>query len=155
MAFSKIKAEFSPNLYIFFSASLQVQELCYRRSWKQQLAQAKVELREKRFRWNKKCTLWIQTVFYDFLLEISLFLMFKSTLKALTANSTRTITRAISFGTINYFSLFGEQNGSQLCWADLIQRLEKGEVQSLEGWNADPSLLQACRGGLISSGQHT
>lgn len=50
-----------------------------------------------------------------FLLEISLVLMFKSTLKALTANSIRTISRAISFGTINYFSLFGEQNGSQLC----------------------------------------
>lgn len=73
-----------------------------------------------------KYTLWIQTVFV-FLLEILLFLMFKSTLKALTANSIMTISRAISFGAINYFSLFGEQMG--LSYAELIQRLEKGKVQ--------------------------
>lgn len=153
MAFTKIKAEFSPNLYVFFSAGLQVQELCYRCSWKQQLAQAKVELRGM-FQMQHEARSVDSDSVLCFLLEISLFLMFKSTLKALTANSIRTISRAISFGTINYFSLFGEQNGSQLCWADLIQRLEKGELQSLEGWNADPSLLQACRG-LLLSGQHT
>lgn len=73
-----------------------------------------------------KYTLWIQTVFV-FLLEILLFLMFKSTLKALTANSIMTISRAISFGAINYFSLFGEQMG--LSYAELIQRLEKGKVE--------------------------
>ena len=61
---------------------------------------------------------WFQTVFYAFLLEFSLFLMFKSTLKARTANSMRTISRAISFGAINYFSLFGEQMG--LSYAELI-----------------------------------
>lgn len=72
----------------------------------------------KHFRWNMKCTLWIQTVFYPFLLESSLFLMFKSTLKVLTANSIRTISRAISFGAINYFSLFGEQMG--LSYDELI-----------------------------------
>lgn len=57
-------------------------------------------------------------MFYAFLLEISPFLMFKSTLKALTAHSIRTISRAISFGAINYFSLFGEQMG--LSYAELI-----------------------------------
>lgn len=57
-------------------------------------------------------------MFYAFLLEISPFLMFKSTLKALTANSIRTISRAISFGAINYFSLFGEQMG--LSYTELI-----------------------------------
>lgn len=57
-------------------------------------------------------------MFYAFLLGISLFLMFKSTLKALIDNSIRTISRAISFGVINYFLLFGEQMG--LSYAELI-----------------------------------
>lgn len=74
--------------------------------------------RDKHFRWNMNYTLWIQTVFYAFLLEISLFLMFKSTLKVLIANSIRTISRAISSGAINYFSLFGEQ--MSLSYAELI-----------------------------------
>ena len=60
----------------------------------------------------------IQTVFYAFLLEISLFLTFKSTLKVLTANGIKTISRAISFGAMNYFSLFGEQ--MDLSCAELI-----------------------------------
>lgn len=55
-----------------------------------------------------KCTPLIQAVFCAFLLEVSLFLMFKSTLKVLIANTIWTITRAISFGSINYSSLFGE-----------------------------------------------
>lgn len=74
--------------------------------------------RDKHFRWNTKCTLWIQAVFYAFLLGISLFLMFKSALKALIDNNIRTISRAISFGVINYFLLFGEQMG--LSYAELI-----------------------------------
>lgn len=73
---------------------------------------------DKCFRWNVKCALWIQTVFYAFLLKIALFLMFKSTLKALTANSISTISRAISFGAINYFSPFVEQ--MDLSYAELI-----------------------------------
>lgn len=74
--------------------------------------------RDKCFRWDMKCTLWIPTVFYAFLLEILLFLMFKGALKALIAHSTRTISRTVSFGVVNYFSLFGEQMG--LSYVELI-----------------------------------
>lgn len=68
---------------------------------------------------DMKCTVWILTLFYIFLLEIPLFLIFKSTLKVATANRIGIISKAISFGAINYFSLFGEQMG--LSYAELIQ----------------------------------
>lgn len=72
--------------------------------------------------------------FYDFLEQISLFQMFQITLRAPSKNI-RTISKAVSLGVINYFSLLSEQ--MSLRWAVLISSRDWKKKCSLEGWNMD------------------
>lgn len=96
--------------------------------------------KDKCFPWNMRGTLWIQAVLCLLIRNVSISDIPERS-ESTTSSSVRTISRAISFGVINYFSLLSEQ--MSLRWAELILSRDWKKKCSLEGWNADLSLLQA------------